>query len=445
MKRHMIIGGMLFGLVFSLLACSSLQTTEVEGEEIQEETPGEYVDTGEDYRAKEEIEYMRHFVALHGDDDDYFHPEEKITRAQLAATLAQFFQWTLEEETSEINDIDENFWAYEPLQIAHSLALFSLDENENIRPDEEVTFGEFVLLFGELYDIKGVSATDEETLLQTFIQREYIHRNVTIEDVITWEDVAVTLYRLDRDFHAFLRDDYDTREGFPIIAYHHILREEENKEFTDASSYMKYESFIEQMDVLYENGFYTATLEEIKQYVEGEIDFPQRAVAITFDDGSKTNYTHAYDVLKERGFRASAYIITSRITEETVPFDPDERQFLSAEEIEKMTDVFEIGSHSHQMHHFNEERVAHLITRPYEEAKADLEQTLPILDEIRAIAYPFGQYDERLLEIVAELDFDLGFTTKVKHVRPGDPPYELGRKGMNDDVTIEEFKAFVGL
>ncbi|MDN3020128.1 polysaccharide deacetylase family protein [Paenibacillus sp. BSR1-1] len=138
--------------------------------------------------------------------------------------------------------------------------------------------------------------------------------------------------------------------GVPVLLYHHILKKAENP-FPSNSNIVSYEAFSEQMAYLYNQGYHTATLSELASYLNGAITLPPKTVVITFDDGMKTNYLYAYPVLKKYGFKAGNFLITNRISETPVPFNPTVLfQPLSWPEVNGMKDVFQYGSHTHGLH-----------------------------------------------------------------------------------------------
>jgi peptidoglycan/xylan/chitin deacetylase (PgdA/CDA1 family) len=98
-----------------------------------------------------------------------------------------------------------------------------------------------------------------------------------------------------------------------VLTYHHILRDEENTRFRHTSTTTSVRAFNNQMTWLRDQGYTTLTLYQLEGYVRNKINLPARAVAITFDDGLKSVNRYAYPVLKQYGFHATAFIISSRI------------------------------------------------------------------------------------------------------------------------------------
>src|SRR5690606_30523312 len=138
-------------------------------------------------------------------------------------------------------------------------------------------------------------------------------------------------------------------EQVPVLMYHYITPQAYNDQ-PNNNSIMNLEAFEEGMKYLYEQGYYTATLEELEQYVMGKKALPAKSVVITFDDGYQNNYVYAYPILKKYGFNATIFLIGSRIQPETSVFDPAKKSYLSFEEIKAASDVFEFHSHTYDLH-----------------------------------------------------------------------------------------------
>lgn len=227
--------------------------------------------------------------------------------------------------------------------------------------------------------------------------------------------------------------------GIPILLYHHILKSEENP-FKNNSAVINLEAFEEQVKYLNDEGYYTATASELISYLRGETSLPSKTVVITFDDGHKTNYLYAYPVLKKYGFRATNFLITNRISETPVPFNPDGLQFLSWPEINEMRDVFEYGAHTHNLHFVSETTgSAALISEPEDVIIQDLTTSREILNT-NLFAYPFGAYNQRAIDLLKTAGYEYAFTTVSIDAKKSDNPFEIGRKGVFPSTSMQEFK-----
>ncbi|THE12302.1 hypothetical protein E1I69_11405 [Bacillus timonensis] len=234
----------------------------------------------------------------------------------------------------------------------------------------------------------------------------------------------------------------DDKTGIPILLYHHMLHKKENKNFKSSSAVISVEAFEEQMKYLYEKGYYTATLDELISYMRGEINLPTKTVVITFDDGHKTNYIYAYPILKRYGFKAANFLITSRISDSPVPFNPNGLQFLSWPEINEMKDVFDFGGHTHDLHHNAGGGHPALVSVEENKIVEDL-QTSRSLVPTEYFAYPFGTYNKDTIEQLKVVGYQYAFTTDEKNASRNTGVYEIGRKGVYPNTSLSKFKNLI--
>lgn len=228
-----------------------------------------------------------------------------------------------------------------------------------------------------------------------------------------------------------------------VLMYHHLLKDDENP-YKDNGAVLSVETFREHMSFLYKNEYYTVGLNELERFVKGEINLPRRSVLITFDDGYKSNYEYAYPILKEYGFKAAIFLISSWNTDEVVSFDAGDLQYLSWNEIESSRDVFEYASHTHDLHRLDEDGQGYLVTRPLDEIRQDLETSMKVLDTAY-LAYPYGHYNKKTLKILKELGYRMAFTVEPGKVRPGNSLLELNRYAIFPGISQEDFKRIIGL
>jgi peptidoglycan/xylan/chitin deacetylase (PgdA/CDA1 family) len=132
-----------------------------------------------------------------------------------------------------------------------------------------------------------------------------------------------------------------------VLTYHHILRDEENTRFRHTSTTTSVRAFSNQMTWLRDQGYTTLSMYQLEGYLRNKVNLPARAVAITFDDGLKSVNRYAYPILKQYGFHATAFIISSRIKRHPQKWAPKSLQFMSISELKQIQDVFDVQSHTH--------------------------------------------------------------------------------------------------
>ena len=225
--------------------------------------------------------------------------------------------------------------------------------------------------------------------------------------------------------------DAQVDNGIPVITYHHILRDEENTRFRHTSTTTSVRAFSNQMTWLRDMGYTTLTMYQLDDYVHNRANLPGRAVVITFDDGLKSVSRYAYPILKQYGFKATAFIISSRIKRHPQKWVPKSLQFMSVSELEEIKDVFDFQSHTHFLHRVDGYRRPILLSRSYHNILFDFERSRRALAQFNPhvlfLSYPFGGYNATAVKAAKDAGFQLAVTTVKGKVKPGGNPMLLKR------------------
>jgi len=104
-----------------------------------------------------------------------------------------------------------------------------------------------------------------------------------------------------------------TRQTLWILRYHSVsdYRDQNFRYLTPsiAVSPAVFESHI----AFLSRNYRIISLDDVVAWISGAISLPRPAVAITFDDGYRDNYRHAYPILKKYGATATFYVATDAI------------------------------------------------------------------------------------------------------------------------------------
>ena len=235
-------------------------------------------------------------------------------------------------------------------------------------------------------------------------------------------------------------------KGIPVLMYHHILtkQEKEDSPYANVDTTIIDTEFYEQMDFLKMNGYEQLLRRIWKRHEDGEVNLPSKAVVITIDDGNISSREYAYPKLKEHGFVADQFIITSRIPRTSQTLNHKRLYFLSQNEMDEMSDVFTYLGHTHDLHSLTRSNESFLIAKSRDIITQDLLVNRSLLNNTRYFAYPYGKYNDETLEILQETGFTLAYTTKTGLNKSGMNKLTLPRIGIGPYLSIEGFAKKVG-
>ncbi len=153
-------------------------------------------------------------------------------------------------------------------------------------------------------------------------------------------------------------------------------------------------------------------------------------VLFTFDDGYQCVFENAYPLLRDAGFVGAVFVVTNYIGKKNnwdINFGLKFSHMNVAQLRELHAEGWIIGSHSHN--HLDLTRLPHAkLKNELRISKETLEDIIG--DKVFAIAYPYGRYNQRVLEAAAEAGYVVGFgTTKGKKFK-GYEYLSLRRRGV---------------
>lgn len=192
--------------------------------------------------------------------------------------------------------------------------------------------------------------------------------------------------------------------SIPVFFYHHVNLENKN-------DCIKPDIFEWQMNYLRHKGFKGIFLNELIDYQAGKISFEkQRAISINFDDGYIDNWQYAFPILKKYNIKATIFVITSKIREESYQADG----YLSWPDLKLMhsSGLIDIQSHTHT--HFN------CGSLNVSEIKKELSLSKKIIEErlnksCSFVCWPWGRYNASSIPIASECGY-LGALTSERGI-----------------------------
>ena len=175
----------------------------------------------------------------------------------------------------------------------------------------------------------------------------------------------------------------------PILLYHHIGFSLQG----DSVYYISPDVFDRQMNLLYQWGYRTISVELLVKAIKEGAELPPKPILLTFDDGSQTIYEHALPIMQRYNFTGVSYIVYDYI---------GTKNYMSVDQIRALYGVgWGVGSHG--LSHMD--LTAHPSRQMDEivESRRRLESLLGI--PILSFAYPFGAYDSDSLHYVHQAGY----------------------------------------
>ena len=185
-------------------------------------------------------------------------------------------------------------------------------------------------------------------------------------------------------------------------------------------------SVFEQMIIhLVENGYTLVTFDDWDNLHNIE-----RPVFITFDDGYKANYTEIFPILERHNARITIFLTLMNVREGG----------LTEEMIRSMSDSGLVRFESHTLNH----RHLSSISEDEERLRRELRDSRERIEEITgkpvtAIAYPYGGFNRRVIEVARDY-YRFGITTIFgTHVTEVICDFEIRRFRVSRSTSLNRF------
>ncbi|MFC1757087.1 polysaccharide deacetylase family protein [Patescibacteria group bacterium] len=201
--------------------------------------------------------------------------------------------------------------------------------------------------------------------------------------------------------------------------------------------------FTWQMKYLYDNNFNVISYAKLVETLKNKEEIPHKAVVLTFDDGFSDNYDTVLPVLKKYNFPATIFLTTNFVNNYFF-IEKFNKKFkmLTWEQVEEMERSglvdFQLHTTSHlKLSQINKNEIEKEIT----ESKKIIDEKLS--KDSKLFAYPFGVYNEDVIEILKENNFDSAVTVMSGLVNKNSDLCVLPRNFVYLYCGRSEFKGLI--
>ena len=203
------------------------------------------------------------------------------------------------------------------------------------------------------------------------------------------------------------------KRELPVIMYHRVVKDESEKGIH--GTWVEAERFRAHLQYLKDHGYETVTFEDLRNggYRKRFDHDHKKWVMLTFDDGYVDNYTTAFPLLQEFGFKAVIFLLSHR---DYNAWDADDQEhpekklpLMSKEMVDEMAAYgIEFGAHTK-----THPRLTHI---PLEQARDEIFTCKKTLEEkygrpFSTFAYPYGDLNDEIKAMVKEAGFDFAVAT----------------------------------
>ena len=223
----------------------------------------------------------------------------------------------------------------------------------------------------------------------------------------------------------------DKASNVPVMMYHWVYTANDIPDNLDGN-WIEDTVLAEQMAYLRDNSFYYPGWKELRAWIDDEISLPAKCVVVTFDDGKKAFLKYGIPVLEQYQVPATSFMIgwekndgEKKIKEYASPY-------------------IDFESHTYAMH---QKAVPHIsghkgivAVMSTDEIKEDLAKAAELTGSNDALAYPYGDYTENMLEAVRDQGILCAFTVDYDRVRKGMDPAKLPRIRVLGTESFQTWK-----
>ncbi|HSF83695.1 MAG TPA: polysaccharide deacetylase family protein [Anaerolineales bacterium] len=214
----------------------------------------------------------------------------------------------------------------------------------------------------------------------------------------------------------------------PILLYHHVSDQRK-----DSRYFVSPVEFERQMESLKRWGYTPIPLSLLATALAEGALLPARPVVITFDDGYRDVYQHAFPILQEYGFVSAVYVISEQI---------GARGYLTHDQLAELVRAgWELGSHTKT--HANLRLAGVRLSEEILGSRGELETYFGV--PVMSFSYPYGSTTAAIRKLVEESGYAVavGLGGLVEHTEK--TRFYLSRIEVQSEYDLKKFSELLTL
>jgi peptidoglycan/xylan/chitin deacetylase (PgdA/CDA1 family) len=216
----------------------------------------------------------------------------------------------------------------------------------------------------------------------------------------------------------------------PILMYHHLKDLPANASELELTWTVAPKNFQAQIEWLAQKSYHAITMADLNAHLKQRAPLPSKPIVISFDDGWEDGYTVAFPTLKKHHFIGTFFPYTQPLGYSKLT--------LTWEQIREMS----AAGMDFQGHTLTHPHLTQLTpdnaAREIAEAKKTLETRLN--KSVVTFAYPFGEYNSVVLELVKRAGFESAVTIDPGYRQRVDRIYQLQRIRISYKETLDDLQ-----
>lgn len=214
----------------------------------------------------------------------------------------------------------------------------------------------------------------------------------------------------------------------PILMYHYLSEAPAGSDRYRRDLSVSPALFEQHLAYLREQGYQSITLYDLVDALARGAALPPKPVLLTFDDGYRDNYLHAFPLLQRYGFTAAFFVLTD-VTYQGLA------EYLTWDQIREMTaGGMDIECHARVHEDLTDNDDARLVWQVLGCREAIEYETGR---RPRFVAYPSGVYDARVAAFFASDQYWGAVATQQGAVHRSDALFALKRLRVRSTTTVE--------